>query len=88
MEGDGQAMKLEPGGEGPPRDAASGLPYADLVRRIAGKGAGAWALHYRGRELERAGRDVIFLTVGDPDFDTPPAIAEAARSAAMPATGV
>ena len=74
-------MKLEPGDQGPPRDAVSGLPYADLVRRIAGKGAGAWELHFRGREMEKAGRDVIFLTVGDPDFDTPPAIAEASFAA-------
>jgi arginine:pyruvate transaminase len=47
------------------------------VQRIAGEGARAWDVHYRAAELARDGRDAILLTVGDPDFDTPPAIQEA-----------
>ncbi len=31
----------------------------------------------RARELERAGRDIVHLEVGEPDFDTPPVIMEA-----------
>ena len=35
----------------------------------------------RARELERQGVDVIHLEVGEPDFDVPPAVKEAARKA-------
>ena len=54
------------------------MPYAELVERIGGEGARTWEVHGRARELEDAGRDVILLSVGDPDFDTPPAIVDAA----------
>jgi len=35
----------------------------------------------RAQALERAGADVVHLEFGEPDFDTPPAIAEAAQRA-------
>lgn len=35
----------------------------------------------RAREMARAGRDVISLTAGEPDFDPPPHVAEAAARA-------
>ncbi len=35
----------------------------------------------KARELKRSGRDVIFLSVGEPDFDTPDNIKEAAKAA-------
>ncbi|MGB8365143.1 MAG: pyridoxal phosphate-dependent aminotransferase [Rhizomicrobium sp.] len=38
---------------------------------VAGKGAGAWAVHNEALEARAAGRDITFLTVGDPD--QPPA---------------
>ncbi len=60
-----------------PIDGASGLPFAHLVDRISGKGARAWDVHYHATELQREGRDAIFLSVGDPDFPTPAAITEA-----------
>ncbi len=61
-----------------PRDSASSMPYAELVERIGGKGSRAWDIHYRARELAKAGRDdIIDLSVGDPDFDTPPPIVDA-----------
>ena len=60
-----------------PRDRRNGLSYSPTVQRIAGEGARAWDVHYRAAELARGGRDAILLTVGDPDFDTPPAIQEA-----------
>ena len=33
----------------------------------------------RAHQLEAAGRDIIHLEVGEPDFPTPPTIVEAAR---------
>jgi aspartate/methionine/tyrosine aminotransferase len=57
------------------------MRFSPLVDRIAGQGAAAWDLHYRAAADQRAGRDVILLSVGDPDFDTPAAIAEATIAA-------
>ncbi|HZD11344.1 MAG TPA: pyridoxal phosphate-dependent aminotransferase, partial [Candidatus Binatia bacterium] len=39
------------------------------------------AVNDRAKALQRAGKDVIALAGGDPDFDTPPHIAEAAIEA-------
>jgi len=61
-----------------PVDDASGLPFSHLVAGIEGDGSHTWDVHVRARELEAEGRDVILLSVGDPDFDTPRAIVDAA----------
>lgn len=63
---------------GGPHDPRTGMRYAQFVERVAGEGSRAWDIHYRARELATQGRDIIVLSVGDPDFDTPPAIVEAA----------
>jgi aspartate aminotransferase len=42
---------------------------------------GAFAVLARARELEGAGRDVVHLEIGEPDFPTPPHVAEAAFAA-------
>ncbi|HEX9166127.1 MAG TPA: pyridoxal phosphate-dependent aminotransferase [Gemmatimonadales bacterium] len=52
-----------------------------LTRRIAGEGSDAWITHDRAVERLGRGEDVILLSIGDPDFDTPPAIREAATRA-------
>ncbi len=52
-----------------------------LVERIAGRGAGAWALHVEAMAAKRRGEDVIVLSVGDPDFATPTGIVDAAVDA-------
>ena len=54
------------------------MRYSQFTRRIDGEGAAAWELHWAALAAKRAGRDVILLSVGDPDFDTPPAILETA----------
>jgi len=53
------------------------LRFAPLVERVAGKGAGAWQIHFAAEQLRKAGRDIIFLTVGDPDQAPPEAVIEA-----------
>lgn len=57
------------------------MRFSPLVDRIGGEGAAAWEIHYRAVGDQRAGRDVIILSVGDPDFDTPAAITEATIAA-------
>jgi arginine:pyruvate transaminase len=57
------------------------MRFSPLVDRIGGEGAAAWDIHYRAVRDQRAGRDVIILSVGDPDFDTPAAITEATIAA-------
>ncbi len=49
-----------------------------LVARIGGEGAEAWGVHIEAVKRLAAGDDVIALTIGDPDFDTPRVIVEAA----------
>ena len=41
----------------------------------------AFEVLVRARELEAAGRSVIHLEIGEPDFDTPRHIVEAAKRA-------
>ena len=45
--------------------------FSPLVDRIAHDGSDPWALHWRARAAQAAGEDVIVLSVGDPDLDTP-----------------
>ena len=53
------------------------MRYSALTQRIAGNGAAAWQIHYRALELREQGVDVLLLSVGDPDFDTPRPIVQA-----------
>lgn len=60
----------------------SGMRFSSIVERIGGdKGAGAWVVHMRGAERRRRGEDVIVLSIGEPDFDTPAGIVDAAAAA-------
>jgi aspartate/methionine/tyrosine aminotransferase len=54
------------------------MRYSPLVKRIAGDGADAWLVHYAAREAQERGEDVILLSVGDPDLDTPAPVLERA----------
>ncbi|GAC1330255.1 MAG: arginine--pyruvate transaminase AruH [Steroidobacteraceae bacterium] len=54
------------------------MQYSSLVGRIAGDGADAWAVHYEARLAAERGEDVIILSVGDPDLDTPSPVLERA----------
>jgi aspartate aminotransferase len=61
-----------------PNKVASGL-FASRVTRIAPSVSGAAA--QRARELLAAGRSIVNLTAGEPDFDTPQNIRQAAVAA-------
>lgn len=56
------------------------MRYSTLTQRIAGDGADAWKIHYRALRMLEAGREVLLLSVGDPDFDTPAPIVDAAMA--------
>ncbi len=47
------------------------MKFSTLVERIAGEGADAWITHYEARAARERGEDVILLSAGDPDLDTP-----------------
>ena len=54
------------------------MRYSSLVERIAGEGADAWVVHYEARAAQERGEDVILLSVGDPDLETPAPVLERA----------
>jgi len=54
------------------------MHYSQFTQRIAGEGAAAWDLHLAAVEAKRAGEDVIVLSIGDPEFNSPAAVTESA----------
>ena len=52
--------------------------FPALVKRIGGDGADAWVTHYEAVAARERGEDVIVLSVGDPDIETPAPIVERA----------
>lgn len=48
------------------------MRYAAITERLAGLGGAKWAVHARARQMKAEGRDVIELTIGEPDVPTPP----------------
>lgn len=59
------------------------MRYSALTKRIAGDGAAAWQIHDRALELREQGVDVLLLSIGDPDFDTPQPIIQACIDSLM-----
>jgi len=53
-------------------------PFSKLTERIAGPRSRAWDITDRAAKMEREGREIIHLGIGDPDFDTPQSIIDAA----------
>ncbi len=54
-------------------------PFAKSLDRI--KGEGAFEVMAQAKELERKGIDIIHFEIGEPDYDTPKNIVEAAKKA-------
>jgi aspartate/methionine/tyrosine aminotransferase len=54
------------------------MKFSELVERIAGEGSDAWEIHYEANLARERGEDVILLSVGDPDLDTPAPVLERA----------
>ena len=54
---------------------------AERLKRV--QVAASVAMTIKARELRAAGKDVISLTIGEPNFDSPPHAIEAAHQAAL-----
>ena len=61
-----------------PHTHSTNVKFSALVQRISGAGADAWLTHYQAVAARERGEDVIVLSVGDPDLDTPAAVVERA----------
>ncbi len=57
------------------------MRFSPLTKRLSGDGANAWVIHFEALSAQAAGKDVIVMSVGDSEFDTPPAIVDACISA-------
>lgn len=55
--------------------------FSKLTERIRGRGAKAWTIHVQALADRARGEDVIVMSVGDPDLETPAAVVEAAVGA-------
>ncbi|HMQ28371.1 MAG TPA: aminotransferase class I/II-fold pyridoxal phosphate-dependent enzyme, partial [Acidimicrobiales bacterium] len=55
-------------------------PFASRVAGLGGIEAAAWEIHAAAVRRREAGEDVILLSVGDPDYPTPPSIVAAAKA--------
>jgi len=54
------------------------VKFSALVERVRGAGAAAWRTHYEAVAARERGEDVLILSVGDPDLETPAAVVERA----------
>lgn len=54
------------------------MKYSTLTQRIGGDSADAWQILYRATARKNAGEDIVILSIGDPDFDTPAPIIDGA----------
>jgi len=57
------------------------MQYADSITRLESEGA--FVVLAKARQMEREGRKVVHLQIGEPDFDTPRNITEAAYRAIL-----
>ena len=48
------------------------MRFSDLTRRVGGKGADAWQIHYTAQERQRRGESVIILSIGQEMLETTP----------------
>ena len=53
------------------------MRFSPRVDWIRGRNGGAWSVHMEAARLRQMGRDIIFLTVGDPDQEPPLPVIEA-----------
>jgi arginine:pyruvate transaminase len=57
------------------------MRFSPLSDRLARDDTQAWNVHRLATERRARGDDIIMLTIGDPDFETPPVVVEAAYAA-------
>ena len=47
------------------------MRYARITDRLQGLGSDKWAVHIEGKRRQASGRDMIMLSIGEPDFHPP-----------------
>ncbi|MDK3074310.1 pyridoxal phosphate-dependent aminotransferase [Sedimentitalea sp. JM2-8] len=52
-----------------------------IMERLAGLGGAKWDIHLKARAMAAAGKDIVEMTIGEPDVPTPPELMEAAEKA-------
>ncbi|PVA11201.1 aminotransferase [Pelagivirga sediminicola] len=57
------------------------MKYASITERLSGLGGAKWAVHSRARALKAAGRDIVELTIGEPDVPPRDTLLEDAAAA-------
>lgn len=57
------------------------MRFAAITDRLAHLGGAKWDIHSRARQMVAEGREVIQLTIGEPDVPTPGALIDVAASA-------
>ncbi len=57
------------------------MRYSRLTNRIAGQASRAWELYFKAFDDQANGADVVSVIVGDPDFETPAYVTQAALAA-------
>jgi arginine:pyruvate transaminase len=60
------------------REEIERMKFSPLVDRVKGESVAAWTIHYQAREAQLRGEDVIVLSIGDPDLETPAPVLERA----------
>ncbi len=57
------------------------MRYASIVDRLDGLGGAKWDIHFRARALVAQGRDIVELTIGEPDVPAPEPLVQVAVDA-------
>ncbi|MEY8843185.1 pyridoxal phosphate-dependent aminotransferase [Cribrihabitans sp. XS_ASV171] len=57
------------------------MKYASILDRLDGLGGAKWDVHFRARALAAQGRDIVELTIGEPDVPAPKALVQTAIDA-------
>jgi arginine:pyruvate transaminase len=57
------------------------MKFASVTDRLAGLGGEKWKIHALARKMIRDGRDIIEMTIGEPDIPTPSSLIETACTA-------
>lgn len=57
------------------------MRVSSLTKRLAGQGGAKWQVHYRAAAMAAEGRDVIRLTIGEPDVPAPDMLHQGATDA-------
>ncbi|MBE1297530.1 pyridoxal phosphate-dependent aminotransferase [Phycobacter azelaicus] len=57
------------------------MKTTDVMQRLAGLGGAKWDLHFKAREMAAGGKDVIEMTIGEPDVPVPQSLLDTAARA-------